>query len=46
MLDKSVNTKDSLAESYNQNDKILDSSSHHIKFNNLKLDEEMIQIEN
>ena len=46
MLDSSANTIDSLAASYRQHDQNLESSSHHLKFNNSKLNIKMIQIEN
>ena len=46
MLDSSANTIESLAASYRQHNQNLESSSHHLKFNNSKLDIEMIQIEN
>ena len=46
MLNRSTSIEDSLATSYSQHDKILESSSHYIKYNNSKIDIEMIQIEN
>lgn len=46
ILENPENIEDSLAASYNQHDKNLESSSHHIKFNNSKLGIEMTQIEN
>ena len=46
ILENPKNIEDSLAASYNQHDKNLESSSHHIKFNNSKLGIEMTQIEN
>lgn len=43
MLDSSANTIDSLAASYRQHDQNLESSSHHLKFNNSKLNIKSIE---